>query len=559
MRHGTLIAGTALALALALLAPLASTSAQDAAPGVPAISADSYAAHLRTLASDRFAGRSPGSEGERLTVDYLVEQFSAMGLEPGNDGAWVQDVPAVSTTLLNTDVELDIAAGGGPLALRYGADFMAGTLSQREAVRLDASEVVFLGYGADAPEFGWNDFEGVDVRGKTIIVLVNDPGWGSGDPELFDGKAMTYYGRWIYKFEEAARKGAAACFVVHETGGAGYAWNVVESSWSGPEFGLPLGPDSAPALPVAGWITTDATRRLFAAAGQDFDALKARAHERGFRAVPLDARASLQLDSRIERLKSHNVLALLPGSEAPQESIIYTAHWDHLGQDTTLDGDQIYNGAIDNASGVAALLEIARAFTSAAPAPRRSVLFVAVTLEESGLLGSEYYARHPALPLETTVANINMDALPITGPARNMTVVGWGNSDLDGMLDMAVTAQGRYVTPDPTPEQGGFFRSDHINFAKAGVPALYARGGNDLVDGGVAAGQALARAYNRERYHAPGDNYDPEWDFRGVVQDVHALYAVGRRLATSAMWPGWSVENAFSATRAQSAEQRRQP
>lgn len=523
----------------------------------PEIDGADFAAHIKTLASDRFGGRAPGSEGERLTTDYLIAQFKRMGLEPGNHGQWLQEVPAVSTTLTNTSTKLDIDAGGKSVQFAYGTDYIAGTLEQKSAVDLAGSDIVFAGYGVDAPEYHWNDYAGLDVQGKTVIVLVNDPGWGNQDVSLFKGRAMTYYGRWTYKYEEAARQGAAACFVVHETEGAGYPWAVVENSWSGPQFALPLGKTSEPVLPVAGWLTTDAARRLFAAAGKDFDSLKAAADRRGFKAVPLAARASLQLRSRIGQIRSHNVLAMLKGSEAPDETVIYTAHWDHLGTDTRLEGDQIYNGAIDNATGVAALLEIAGAFAAQKPPPRRSVLFTAVTLEESGLLGSKYYVEHPVVPLATTVADINMDALPIIGPAHDMIVVGYGQSSLDNILGAATAAQGRHLTPNPKPEQGGYFRSDHLNFAKAGVPSLYAKGGDDLIEGGVEAGLAEALDYNRHRYHKPADNYDPDWDLRGVIQDVRALYAVGRELAGSRDWPEWAADSPFRAEREKTAAQRK--
>ncbi len=549
----------ALVFAMGGLSVSAADPASDADQGhtfTPAINAADFATHIKALASDRFGGREPGTEGERLTTDYLITQFKAMGLQPGNQGQWLQEVPAVGTTLTNTDTALTVAVGEQTLSFQYGDQYIAGTLSQKAQVNLDDSDILFVGYGVDAPEYQWNDYAGLDVKGKTVIVLVNDPGWGNHDDSLFKGRAMTYYGRWTYKYEEAARQGAAACFVVHETAGAGYAWAVVQNSWSGEQFALPLTGDSEPVLPVAGWLSSESAQRLFAAAGQDFNKLKSAADQRGFKSVRLDARASLKLENRIKQISSQNVLALLPGSEAPSEAIVYTAHWDHLGTDTRLEGDQIYNGAIDNGSGVAALLEIAGAFAAQKPQPRRSVLFTAVTLEESGLLGSKYYVEHPVMPLATTVADINMDALPITGPAHDMIVVGYGNSSLDNLLGAVVAAQGRHLTPNPTPEQGGYFRSDHLNFAKAGVPSLYAKGGNDLVEGGLEAGREAAMDYNRKRYHKPADNYDPDWDPRGVIQDVRALYSVGRELAGSKQWPQWSADSPFRAEREKTAAQR---
>src|SRR5690625_3421794 len=433
------------------------------------IHAGDFAAHVKVLASDAFGGRQPGTKGAKLTTDYLISQFKRMGLKPGNDGKWLQKVPVVSTNLTNTDVTLNVDADGKPLKLDYRKDMIVGTLQGKPGVSVKDSDIVFVGYGVDAPERDWNDYEGLDVKGKTVIVLVNDPGFGTGNDKLFDGRAMTYYGRWTYKYEEAARQGAAACFVVHQTEAAGYPWSVVEGSWSGPQFNLPMTEDSAPRMPVPAWITTDAARRLFAAAGKDFDKLKAAANKPGFEAVDLGATASINLESKIGHFDSNNVLAMVPGSEHPDEAVIYTAHWDHLGTDPTLKGDQIYNGAVDNATGVAALLELAGKFAHRKAPPKRSVLFTAVTLEESGLLGSKYYVEHPAFPLNKTVADINIDALAPIGRAKNITVVGLGNSQLDDYLKAAVALQDRTLSAEDSPEKGFYFRSDHFNFAKAGV------------------------------------------------------------------------------------------
>lgn len=513
----------------------------------PAITIDDYKTQLKTVSSDAFAGREPGTAGGQRTVEYLIQRFKAMGLEPGNNGKWVQKVPAVSVDRTNYEVPLVVDTGDAKLELSFPEDYVGVTLQQQPEVKLDASEVVFVGYGVNAPERDWNDYAGVDVSGKTVIMLVNDPGWGNQDPKLFDGPAMTYYGRWTYKYEEAARQGAAAAFVVHETAGAGYPWGVVKNGWSGPQYALPLEAGSPPVLPVAGWITTEAARELFAASGLDFDKLKAASDHRGFKAVPLGATASLTIKSKTERTESANVLALKRGSKRPDEVIVYTAHWDHLGTDEALEGDQIYNGAIDNGTGVAALLEIAGKF--AAQQPERSVLFAEVTLEESGLLGAAWYVAHPAFPLDKTVANINMDALPITGPAHDMVVTGLGNSELDDYLAAAVATQGRHLSPDPHPEAGHYFRSDHFNFAKAGVPALYAAGGSDLVEGGEQAGEAAEADYVKNHYHQVADNYDPDWDFRGVIQDVKALYQVGAKLANESTFPAWAEDSPFRAKR----------
>lgn len=510
---------------------------------------------LKTVSLDDFKGREPGTEGGQRTVDYLVQRFKAMGLEPGNHGEWLQEVPAVSVDRTNYDIPLKVHAGDKELALSYPNDYVGVTLQQQPKVSLKDSEIVFVGYGVNAPERNWNDYGDIDVKGKTVIMLVNDPGWGNQDPELFDGKTMTYYGRWTYKYEEAARQGAAAAFVVHETGGAGYPWTVVENGWSGPQYALPLEDSSPRTLPVAGWISTDAARKVFSAAGLDFDQLKAASDQRGFEPVALDATASLDIESSIEHTKSYNVLALKRGSTRPDEVIVYTAHWDHLGVDESLEGDQIYNGAIDNGTGIAALLEVGAAFAGQQPPPERSVLFAAVTLEESGLLGAAWYVSHPSFPLDHTVANINMDALPVIGPAHDMVVVGLGNSELDDYLAKAVAAQDRSLTPDPHPEAGHYFRSDHFNFAKAGVPALYASGGTDLLEGGKDAGDAAELDYVQHRYHQPADNFDPDWDFRGVVKDVQALYQVGKQLASETSYPKWAEGSPFRAKRQAMLEQ----
>lgn len=523
-------------------------SSKGAAPAPEsAITIEGFKSELQTVSSDEFGGRQPGTPGETRTIDYLTQRFKALGLEPGDQGNWVQKVPVVSVERTNYDIPLVIDTGHAQVKLTYPEDYVAVTSQQKPKVSLEASDVVFVGYGVNAPERHWNDYAGIDVKGKTVIMLVNDPGWGNQDPNLFDGKAMTYYGRFTYKYEEAARQGAAAALVVHETSGAGYPWSAVAKGWSGHRYALPLEASSPPELPVAGWITTDAARKLFAAAGLDFDKLKAASDHPGFKAVPLHAKASVTIESATERSETCNVLALKRGSKRPDEVIVYTAHWDHLGTDKSLKGDQIYNGAIDNGTGVAALLQIAGEF--AVQKPERSVLFVAVTLEESGLLGSAWYVAHPAFPLDHTVADINMDALPVFGRAHDMVVTGFGYSELDDYLATAVAAQGRHLSAGQHPEAGYFFRSDHFPFAKAGVPALYAQGGSDLIEGGTQAGEAAQAEYVEHHYHQVTDNYNPDWDFRGVIQDVKALYQVGATLANETKFPVWAKDNAFRAKR----------
>ncbi len=502
------------------------------------IKAEDFAARVKTLSSDEFEGRKPGTLGERATTAYIKDQFERAGLKPGNKGSWFQTVPMQTTTLLDADkVAIEVAGGKGNESFSLTGDAVVGTLDGSTDVELKASDIVFVGYGVNAPD--WNDYAGLDVKGKTVIVLVNDPGWGNQDAELFKGKALTYYGRWTYKYEEAARQGAAAAFIVHEDAGAGYPFGVVQSGWNGPRQSLPPSEDPAPKLKTAGWFTEAAATRLFASSGLDFAALKKSADVRGFKPIALDAKLSVSFKSRVDTSSSENVVAMIPGSERPDEAIVYTAHWDHLGKDESLQGDQIYNGAIDNATGVAGIIEIAEAFAKQDPAPKRSVVFTAVTLEESGLLGAQYFVAHSPFALDKIAANINLDALPVDGPTKNVTVIGLGQSELDGYIEEVAKAQGRVVGGDEEPEKGFFFRSDHVNFARAGIPALYASGGLDLVEGGEAAGRAAAEDYTRNRYHKPGDNYDPNWDYRGTVQDLEALYAVGRKLADEATFPQW--------------------
>jgi Zn-dependent M28 family amino/carboxypeptidase len=520
----------------------------------PEITAEDFAAHVQRLASDEFEGRKPGTIGERMATTYLVDQFQRMGLKPGNGSGYLQSVPMVETTLLERDqITLDVATSGNVEKFAYRTDTIVGTLQDKAEVTLTDSDIVFAGYGVSAPEVPWNDYAGIDVKGKTVIVLINDPGFGNNDETLFRGKAMTYYGRWTYKFEEAARQGAAACLIVHDTAGAAYPWEVVVNSWSGPQFNLPLSEDPEPRLPVAGWITTEAARRLFGKAGADFDALKKSADVRGFKPVPLAAKLSTHLRNTIRSSASDNVLALLPGSTRPDDVIVYSAHWDHLGADAA-GSDHIFNGAVDNGSGLAALLEIADAFAHQQPKPARSILFFAPTLEESNLLGSRYYAGHPVVPMPKTVADINMDMLYIIGRTRDMKIIGYGQSQLDGYLQDALAPLGRTTVADGESEKGYFYRSDQLNFARKGVPVLYANSGFDKLDGGATAGRAAIDDYTRNRYHKPADEYDPHWDLSGVIENVQALHAVGKRLADESTFPQWNADSEFRAAREAAAK-----
>ncbi|MGH8294123.1 MAG: M28 family metallopeptidase [Steroidobacteraceae bacterium] len=505
----------------------------------------------KNLASDTFGGRKPGTRGEVLTIRYLVDQFRRMHLTPGNHGYWLQSVPMVTTTLVNTGAKLEVRTAGGLESFAYGTDMMAFTQDARPIVALRSSPIVFMGYGVDAPQWQWNDYQGLDVKGKTVIVLVNDPGYATGDPQLFDGKAMTWYGRWVYKFEEAARRGAAACFIVHTSDdAAGYPWTVVRNNNGGPLQSLPASAAPGPRLAVAGWLTRAAAERLFRSAGLDFDSLAAQAAQRGFTPVSLPATASILLRSTVTRGRSYNVLALVKGSKHPGQVVIYTAHWDHLGTVIGPHGRrEIFHGAIDNGSGLSALLEIADAFAHQKTHPERSVLFLMPTLEEAVLLGSQYYVEHPVFPLDQTVADINIDAWPIIGRARDMTVIGAGQSQLEDELEQVLALQGRTLTPEPTPQYGFFFRSDQFSFARAGVPALITGPGLDLIDGGRAAGLAASADYTAHRYHTPRDLFNPNWDLSGTLEDIQTLYLLGRHLADGDQWPDWYPGNTFRARR----------
>ena len=511
------------------------------------ITSGDLAADIAVLASDEFEGRWPASKGEELTLQFLKEEFEKLGLGPGNGDSYFQEVPLVEMTV-NFGTGMLIWGTKTTTRLIYGYEFAAWTRRMAEQVSLDRSDMVFVGYGIVAPEYGWNDYEGLDVRGKTVVVLVNDPGYATRDSTLFNGHAMTYYGRWTYKLEEAARQGAEGALVIHETGPAGYPWEVI-GHWNRHHFELVAEEDEAPYCAMEGWLHGKVARELFRQAGQDFDALKELAATRDFQPVPLNLRISLTLTNTIRRATSHNVLALLPGRNRPNEVVIYTAHWDHLGKDPSLKGDQIYNGALDNATGVAGLLGLAEAFSGLRRRPARSVLFLAVTAEEQGLLGSRYYATHPVFPLEKTVAVMNMDGLNIFGPMKDVTVIGYGNSELDDYVVAAARRQRRKVRPDPSPEKGFFYRMDHFSFAKLGVPALALDIGLNHVEHEEEWTREQVDKYTAERYHKVSDEFDPAWDLSGAVDDLRLLFAVGHRLSRERAFPNWREGNEFRAKR----------
>ncbi|WP_299196752.1 M28 family metallopeptidase [uncultured Erythrobacter sp.] len=507
----------------------------------------------RELSSDAFGGRMPGTEGEELTVALLTERFAAAGLEPGNGDSWVQEVPLIEITGSNF-APLTITGGETALAFEYGSDWTGVTYREDAATQIANSEMVFVGYGVNAPERGWNDYEGVDVTGKTVVVLVNDPDWETeGLDGTFNGKAMTYYGRWSYKYEEAARQGAAAVLIVHDTEPASYPWSVVESSWGGPQAYAARGDNAPPMTTMNGWVQKEVAREILAAAGQDLDALTAAAKTEEFEAVELGLSASTSFQNSFRSFASQNVIGVLPGTEAPDEYVIHTAHWDHLGtcNPPAADGDDICNGAVDNATGTAALVALAEAHSKAG-APKRSLVFLAVTAEESGLLGAYYYASNPVFPLDQTVGGINMDAFLVAGASRDVTVVGPGKSQLDAFLEAALVADGRTATPNPNPEAGYYYRSDHFAFAKQGVPMLYVDGGEDLVEGGREAGAAVGAEYRENRYHGPKDEFDENWDWSGVMADLQLFYRLGRMMAMSESWPNWNDGDEFRGVRDES-------
>ena len=552
-----------LMLVLAATAALAACKQEPEAPAAaPAAATPSAATHaftaditegdfadmVKTLSSDEFEGRAPGSAGEEKTATYLEAQMKRIGLQPGNNGSYFQDVPMVETTADESATTLKLTTSKGARDLAFGTDYVIGTRTGQTDVKLDASELVFVGYGVDAPEQAWNDYAGQDWTGKTVVMFVNDPGFHGKDETLFGGNRMTYYGRWTYKFEEAARKGAAAALIVHDTAGASYGWDVVKNSWAGPQYDLPAKDDPEKRIPLQGWLSAEAAKQLFADAGLDLDAAYANAGKRGFKPVPLKAQVSASLKSSITEKTSRNVIGVLPGASKPDEAVLYMAHWDHLGKHEGEEGDNIYNGAVDNATGVAGILEIAEAFAHQEPKPARSVVFVAVTLEESGLLGSKYYVAHPTFPLDKIAGVINLDAMSVGGKSRDFVVTGKGNSQLEDMLKVYADQQGRVLAEEGNPAGGYYFRSDHFNFAKAGVPALYAKGGNDLLDGGIEAGKAASEEYAK-RYHQASDEVHDGWKLDGVMQDLQALYGVGKDLAVENTWPTWYDGNPFKAAR----------
>ncbi len=524
-------------------------AAKVVATGEDAMTEADYRRHVETLASDEFGGRAPASEGEQLTVDYLSQAFSGLGLEPANRGSYTQDVPLAWVSVTNNP-ELTFRGGeGNDLTLAYTEGHVIWTRQQVTEAAIDNTELVFVGYGINAPERNWNDYATVNVKGKTVIMLINDPGFATQDPKLFNGNAMTYYGRWDYKLDEAARQGAVGAIMVHDTLPAAYGWSTVANSWTGRQFDMVL-PDKGKTLAsVEGWISRASAEILFGKAGLDLDEMYARAQKPGFTAVPMGLSASARLINTTETVNSRNVAAILKGSEAPDEFFIYMAHWDHFGMDPTLEGDNIFNGALDNATGTAALLELAKAYASLPVAPRRSILFLAVTAEEQGLLGSLHYAANPLVPLANTVGGLNMDGINNIGPTLDITVVGLGMSELDDYLAAAAASQERVLEADREAEKGYYYRSDHFELAKQGVPMLYPGGGYDHREKGLEYGMLKAQEYVSEDYHRVSDEYDLSWDVSGAMEDLKIFFRTGLGVANSEKWPNWREGTEFKAKR----------
>lgn len=539
---------TILAISL-FIACSTSVSRIDEGDGLEVFSADTLKKHISVLASDAFMGRKPFTEGETKTVNYLVEQFKLLGLEPGNGDSYIQSVP-MANILATAAPSMQVKSSKGSFSLKAFKDYIIWTDKTDSSFTLDNADLVFAGYGVVAPEYNWNDYAGLDVKGKVVMVMVNDPGFWIGDTSLLKGKAMTYYGRWTYKFEEAARQGAKACLTIHNTAAASYPFSVQQNSFNTTRLKLDNRGKDIPNCDIIGWVPENVANRLFLAAGFD-STLLVKANQPAFKAVQLNLQLSTSMQVKSNFNQSSNVIAKITGSKRPDEVIIYTAHWDHLGIGRpNKDGDSIYNGALDNASGTAGLLEMARAFKNMKTRPERTIVFLAVTAEEQGLLGSAYYAENPIFPIENTVANINMDGLNRFGKTKDMVVVGQGQSELEDYLEEAIKKKGGYLSFDQHTEAGYYYRSDHFNFAKKGIPALFANSGKDYIGKDTAYGKALEQEYNDNHYHQPSDHFDAStWTGDGAINDLQSLFIIGRRMAFETSFPKWKDGSEFKLIR----------
>lgn len=523
----------------------------DPVPVGKEIDQSAFRARVKEISDDKYTGRAPTTPGGRAASQWVADEMARIGLKPANHGSWFQKVPLAESTLDVDKSSMTLSVNGRAEPFAYKTDEIFWTKKDSPEETIKDSDVVFVGYGVVAPEYGWNDYAGLDVKGKTVVILVNDPGFANPEMGKFNGKAMTYYGRWTYKYEEAGRQGAAAAIIVHETAPAAYPWGVVSGSWSGAQYDLVRPDGGANRTQLEGWITFDAAKKLFSDAGLNYEELRDAAAKPGFKPVDMKGvTLSAKVVSNIKKLESRNVAGYIPGAKNPDEYVLYTAHWDHLGEKPVAQGeDGIYNGAVDNGTGVAGILTIAEAFEKQKNPPDRSILFLSVTAEESGLLGSAYFAADPFVPLNKIVGGFNIDAM-LPGPAaRDFEIVGYGSSQLEDIVTEKAKARGMYIIGDQHPEAGHFYRSDHISLAKKGVPMLYGGGGEDLVVGGKEAGQARAMAYRKNNYHKVTDEYSSDWDVTGMMQDLELLFMAGQEIAHSGEWPNWYPDNEFRAIR----------
>ena len=509
---------------------------------------EKYKDHVKTLASDEFEGRAPGTPGGEKTKSYISNHFESLGLKSFGD-SYLMPVTLTAITLDESKSSFNLAVDGEVMNIAYRSDVVYGTTRQLDNVSIENSDLVFVGYGVNAPEYGWNDYK-VDVKGKTVVMLINDPGFELQSTE-FNGRAMTYYGRWTYKFEEAARQGAAGVLIIHETAPASYPWGVVENGWSGEQLNLTFKDKNIGRSALEGWITLDVAEKLFAKMNTTYDEMKSKALSKNFQPIPMDGMTlSSNMANALRETDSHNVVGYVEGSEAPEEFVLIMGHWDHMGVDTSIEGDQIYNGAVDNATGTAAVMHIAETFSK--KSPKRSIAFIGLTAEESGLLGSAYMVEYPPFEYKNVIGGLNLDAFPAFGKAKDITIVGYGASELEAILNKHASAEGKYLAPDKSPEAGFFYRSDHINFAKKGIPMIYADPGIDLVNGGLERGFELAKQYTSEAYHKPADEVTDDWDWEGIEQDLGIFTNFIDDLANSEEYPNWYISSEFRAIRDES-------
>ena len=509
---------------------------------------EKYKDHVKTLASDEFEGRAPGTPGGEKTKSYISNHFESLGLKSFGD-SYLMPVTLTAITLDESQSSFNLAVDGEVMNIAYRSDVVYGTTRQLDNVSIENSDLVFVGYGVNAPEYGWNDYK-VDVKGKTVVMLINDPGFELQSTE-FNGRAMTYYGRWTYKFEEAARQGAAGVLIIHETAPASYPWGVVENGWSGEQLNLTFKDKNIGRSSLEGWITLDVAEKLFAKMNTSYDEMKSIALSKNFQPIPMDGMTlSSNMVNALRETDSHNVVGYVEGSEAPEEFVLIMGHWDHMGVDTSIEGDQIYNGAVDNATGTAAVMHIAETFSK--KSPKRSIAFIGLTAEESGLLGSAYMVEYPPFEYKNVIGGLNLDAFPAFGKAKDITIVGYGASELEAILNKHASAEGKYLAPDKSPEAGFFYRSDHINFAKKGIPMIYADPGIDLVNGGLERGFELAKQYTSDAYHKPADEVTDDWDWEGIEQDLGIFTNFIDDLANSEEYPNWYINSEFRAIRDES-------